>query len=217
MMTDAKIRVLLVDDHEVVRQGFKYFIEVTEDVTLVGEASNGVEAINATQLLQPDVILMDLMMPKMGGIEAIGNIKQTHPHIKIIALTSYNDDDQLVKDALQAGANGYFFKDISVDDLAKAIRKVIDGELVLSSDATKMLIQSSTEKPKPDIHLTNREQEVLQLIVAGKSNRAIADELVISRATAKFHVSSIISKFGASSRTEVAALAVQYDLIDREN
>lgn len=216
MAEQDKLKIMLVDDHEVVRQGFRFFIDVVDEVEFVGEASDGEEAVQAVEDLQPDIILMDIVMPKMNGIEATRAIMQNHPETKIIALTSFSDDEQLVRDALQAGAVGYFFKDITVDDLADAIRKVRDGELALSSDAARLLIRASTQPApiEPQIQLTDREKEVLTLLINGMNNPQIAEELVISRATVKFHVSSILSKLGVSTRTEAVAFAIQHHLVD---
>jgi len=201
--------------HEVVRQGFRFFIDVVDEVEFVGEASDGLEAVEMVKTLQPHIVLMDIVMPKMNGIEATREIMSNNPDTKIIALTSFSDDETLVKDALQAGAVGYFFKDITVDDLADAIRKVRNGEMALSSDAARLLVRASTQAPAPAtrIQLTERETEVLALLVNGLNNPQIAQKLVISRATAKFHVSSILSKLGVSTRTEAVAFAIQHNLL----
>jgi len=209
----TKIRVLLVDDHQVVRQGFKFFIDVTDDLELVGEAVNGEEAVQAAAKLNPDVILMDMIMPKMNGIEATKAIIADYPDVKIIALTSFSDDENLVQDALSAGASGYFFKDVTVDELADAIRKVYDGEVAMASDATRLLVKASTAPRPQQVHLTAREKEVLALMVEGRSNPEIGGELVISRATVKFHVSSILGKLDVGTRTEAVAVAIQQQLI----
>lgn len=209
----TKIRVLLVDDHQVVRQGFKFFIDVTDDLELVGEAVNGEQAVQAVAELNPDVILMDMIMPKMNGIEATSAIIADYPDVKIIALTSFSDDENLVQDALSAGASGYFFKDVTVDELADAIRKVYDGEVAMASDATRLLVKASTAPRQQQIHLTAREKEVLALMVEGQSNPEIGGELVISRATVKFHVSSILGKLDVGTRTEAVAVAIQQQLL----
>ena len=207
-------RIMLVDDHEVVRQGFKFFIDVVEELELIGEATNGEEAVELARELKPDVILMDIVMPKLNGTEATRQIMAHNDAIKIIALTSYNDNAQLVQDTLKAGAVGYFFKDISVTDLTEAIRKVQAGDVALASDAARLLVKANTAKAETaHIQLTEREQEVLRLIVAGMNNPQIAEKLVISRATVKFHVSSILSKLNVSSRTEATAFAVQNKLV----
>lgn len=211
-MSEDTIRIFLVDDHEVVRNGFKYFIEATEGLTFVGEASNGLDALEQVRDIQPDVILMDLVMPKMGGVEAIQKILAEFPEIKIIALTSYSDDQSKIKDALASGASGYFFKDITTDQLLDAVRQVVSGKMALSSEATRLLIQASQSRENP-IHLTEREKEVLKHIIEGLNNPQIAAKLFISHATVKFHVSSILSKLGASTRTEAASIALQRKLV----
>lgn len=208
------IRVMLVDDHQVVRQGFTLFLKAFDDLQLVGEAANGQEAVRLCDDLQPDVILMDMVMPKMDGPTAIKTIRDKHPNIQVIGLTSFNDDKDLVTRALEAGAIGYLFKDISIDELAKAIRTAHQGDPILAADATRMLIQARTQPMNKDFNLTDRENEVLGLLVEGLNNREIAEKLYLSRSTIKFHVSSILGKLGATSRTEAAAIAIQNNLID---
>lgn len=212
-MNDGLIRILLVDDHFVVRQGFKYFIDVIDDLKLVGEASNGQAAIMEAARLKPDVILMDLVMPKVNGIEAAKAILAANPRIKIIALTSFTDDEGMLQAALAAGISGYFFKDLSVDELAGAVRKVHRGELALASNATDLLVKVTKSSQSQEYHLTDREKAVMRLLVAGLNNREIAEKLIVSQATVKFHVSSILSKLGASTRTEAVAIAVQHKLV----
>ncbi len=208
-----KIRVVLVDDHDVVRQGFKYFIDAIEELELVGEASNGQEAIKVVHDLKPDIVLMDMMMPKMNGIEATKSILEYTSHTKIIALTSFVDDEKLVKEALEAGASGYFFKNVSVDELANAVRKIHNGEMALASDATRLLVKANSAPQEPEVSFTEREQDVIKLMVEGLNNREIGEKLYISRATVKFHISSVLSKLGVSSRTEATAIIVQHNLI----
>lgn len=208
-----KIRVVLVDDHDVVRQGFKYFIDAIEELELVGEASNGQEAIKVVHDLKPDIVLMDMMMPKMNGIEATKAILDYTTNTKIIALTSFVDDEKLVKDALEAGASGYFFKNVSVDELANAVRKIHNGEMALASDATRLLVKANSAPQEPDVSFTEREQDVIKLMVEGLNNREIGEKLFISRATVKFHISSVLSKLGVTSRTEATAIIVQHKLV----
>lgn len=212
-MNDGRIRILLVDDHFVVRQGFKYFIDVIDDLKLVGEASNGQAAIMEAARLKPDVVLMDLVMPKVNGIEATKAILASNPRVKIIALTSFTDDERMLQAALAAGVSGYFFKDLSVDELANAVRKVHRGEVALASNATDMLVKVTKSSRSQAYHLTEREKAVMRLLVAGLNNREIAEKLIVSQATVKFHVSSILSKLGAATRTEAVAIAVQHKLV----
>jgi len=214
-MNDEKtIRVMIVDDHALVRSGLEAFLLVQEDLMLVAQAKNGQQAITMCVDAQPDVVLMDLLMPGMTGIEATSKIKQQFPQIQVIALTSYQDQE-LVQGALQAGAIGYILKDVSAGDLANAIRSVYAGRPTLSPEATQALIDLSMKGAAVGDDLTDREREVLSWMVAGLSNPEIADRLVISRGTVKFHVSNILSKLGVSSRTEAVSLALQQHLIDR--
>ncbi|MGJ3241235.1 MAG: response regulator [Anaerolineae bacterium] len=208
------IRIILVDDHEVVRQGFKYFIDVIEELELIGEAANGQEAIDIVNDLQPDVVLMDMVMPKMDGIEAIKAIKSQNKTVKIIALTSFVDNEQLVHKALEAGADGYFFKNVSVDELAEAVRKIYRGDMAMASQATRLLIKAKTTPQEPQITFTERETDVIRLMMEGLNNREIGEALFISRATVKFHVSSVLSKLGVSTRTEAVAIIIQNKLLE---
>lgn len=206
------IRVLVVDDHLVVRQGFSMFLKAFQEFELVGEAANGAEAVELCAALLPDVVLMDMMMPVMNGVEAIRVIHRHQPEIQIIALTSYSEDKQLVQMALSAGALSFLFKDMSVTELADAIRLAKRGIPVLSAQATRLLIQSKTQRTAQEYKLSERELEVLGLLMQGLSNQDIAERLSISRSTIKFHVSSILGKLGASSRTEAVSLAHQLKL-----
>ncbi len=213
-MTEIKtIRVMLVDDHAVVRSGLSTFLMAYDDLELVAEASSGERAVQLCQQTQPDVVLMDMMMPGMDGATATGQIKEKYPQIQVIALTSYKEKE-LVEGALQAGAIGYLLKDVSANELANAIRSAAVGKPTLSPEAATVLIQATREPAqKLGFDLTDREMEVLAVMVEGLNNTQIAERLVISISTAKFHVSSILSKLGVASRTEAVAVAYQHKLV----
>ncbi|MCC6147679.1 MAG: response regulator transcription factor [Anaerolineaceae bacterium] len=206
------IRVLIVDDHLMVRHGLVDFIDVFDDLELVGQAANGEEAIRLCQTLQPDIVLMDLVMPVMDGITATKKIIQQFPKVRVIALTTFQDD-QLVKEALEAGATSFLHKNISVYELGDAIRKAFKGQPALSPEATRSLIGTMTKGYLFEVSFTPREREVLGYMVAGYSNPKIASELSLSLPTVKTHVSNILSKLGVSSRTEAVALALKHKLI----
>ncbi len=214
MGIDKPIRVMLVDDHAVVRSGLAAFLYVFDDLELVAEAKDGKEAIALCESLSPDVILMDLVMPVMDGAAATKAIRDRWPHVQVVALTSFKEEE-LVQAALQAGAIGYLLKNISADELAAAIRSAYQGKPTLAPEAAQALIHAAVRPAKPDYGLTNREEEVLSLMTDGLSNVDIAERLVVSRSTVKFHVSSILSKLGVSSRTEAVAMALQQKLIKK--
>ncbi len=212
MNTSQMIRVMLVDDHNVVRSGLATFLKAYEDMELVGEAKNGLEALDLCHKNQPDVILMDLMMPEMDGIAATRAILNDYPEIKIIAMTSF-EEEELVHGVLAAGAISYLLKNVTSDELAKAIREAASGRSTLSPEAARVLIQATRPTKQPTFDLTEREREVLTLVVQGYSNQQIAETLVVSLATAKAHVSSILSKLQVSSRAEASAYAIKHKLV----
>lgn len=212
MAVERPIRVLIVDDHAMVRKGLAAFLLVKADLELAGEASNGEEALHLCEQLQPQVILMDLKMPKLDGVAATRAIKSRYPHIQVIALTSFQEKE-LVQEAIRAGAISYLLKNVSADDLAEAIRAASVGRSVLDPQALQALVQDVPPLvPELGRDLTAREREVLALLVQGLTNPAMADRLVVSRATIKAHVSSILTKLGASTRAEAVRLALQHQL-----
>jgi NarL family two-component system response regulator LiaR len=213
MNEQTRIRVMVVDDHAVVRTGLGAFLRAFQDLELVGEAPNGEQAVRLCQQMHPDIVLMDLMMPGMNGVEATRAIRQRCPDVQVIALTSFADD-QLVQQALEAGAIGYLLKNVSHDELAQAIRTAYAGRPTLAPEATQALIHAATQPPPPGHDLTPREREVLALLVEGLSNPEIAQRLVVSESTIKSHVSNIISKLGVASRTEAVALAIRHRLVE---
>jgi NarL family two-component system response regulator LiaR len=208
----APIRVVIADDHKVVRSGLATFLRAFRDLELVGQAANGREAVALAERERPDVILMDLMMPEMDGAAATKAIRERWPEVQVVALTSFKEDE-MVKNVLQAGAIGYLLKDVGADELASAIRSARAGTPTLSPEATAVLLQTTRTPRRPGHDLSTREREVLALMVEGLNNREIADRLVISPTTAKFHVSAILGKLGVENRTEAVALAVQHRLV----
>jgi NarL family two-component system response regulator LiaR len=212
-MSDQKpIRVMIVDDHAVVRSGLSAFLMVYDDLDFVGEAASGEEAVRLCKSLHPDVVLMDLVMPGMDGAEATQAIREECPNIQVIALTSFKEDD-LVQRTLKAGAIGYLLKNVSANELVSAIRAAHAGKPTLAPEAAHVLIQASQGPPSIGSDLTAREHEILALMVSGLSNPEIAEKLVVSRSTVKFHVSSILSKLGVTSRTQAVTLALQNKLV----
>jgi DNA-binding NarL/FixJ family response regulator/tRNA A-37 threonylcarbamoyl transferase component Bud32 len=210
-----KIKVLLVDDHAVVRQGLRTFLELQDDMQVTGEAANGVEAIEQAKLTQPDVVLLDLMMPTMGGVEATPHILAACPHARVIILTSFGEDDQIIP-AIRAGAQGYLLKDIPPHDLVQAVREAHQGKAQLHPDVAKKLMSAvaapppAAPSPAPD--LTERELEVLRLIAQGMNNQQIAQTLTISEKTVKTHVSNILGKLHVDDRTQAAIYALKKGL-----
>jgi NarL family two-component system response regulator LiaR len=206
-----KINVVIVDDHEVVRKGLLAYLAVTHDIDIIGEASNGQEAIDICVEKHPDVVLMDLVMPEKTGIEAIREIRVKVPETKIIALTSFQEPD-MVKEALREGAISYLLKNVSGEDLVGAIHSAHSGKPTIAPEVTLNLVRQ--EKNKESIEsLTIREKEVLSLMVEGMSNTDIAEKLFISRSTARAHVSNILSKLGVSNRSEAVAFALRNQLV----
>lgn len=210
------IRVLVVDDHVVVREGLCALITARPDMEVVGEAADGIEAVLKARSQQPDVILMDLAMPRRGGIEATQEIKQENANARILVLTSFAEDKNVFL-AIKAGAQGYLLKDSSSRDLIEAIRAVYQGELSLQpSIALKVIRELSrpTDLPPAEQPLTGREVEVLKLVAQGLSNQEIAEELVISERTVTTHVSNILAKLHLANRTQAALYAIREGLVD---
>lgn len=213
MSETAPIRVLLVDDHAVVRSGLAAFLAAYDDFTLVGEAASGREAVALCATARPDVVIMDLVMPEMDGTTAIRLICQRWPHIRVVALTSYKEEN-IVRQALQAGAISYLLKNITAGELAEAIRAARAGKPTLAPEVAQALIcAGSRENPMADSSLTRRERQVLALMAQGCNNPEIAQRLAISRSTVKFHVSSIFVKLNVSGRTEAVAVALKNNLL----
>lgn len=211
------IKVLLIDDHEMVRLGVSSYLMVQPDIEVIGEATNGLQGYNLAVELKPDIILMDLVMDVMDGIESTKRIMAEWPDAKIIIVTSFLDDEKVFP-AIQAGAKSYILKTSSAEEIANAIRETHQGEEVMGPEVTSKLIEGEAEQNKPKLHdeLTNREFEVLQCVAKGFSNQEIADDLFISLKTVKTHVSNILSKLQVSDRTQATIYAYQHDLIDEQ-
>lgn len=211
-----KIAVLLVDDHRVVRQGLRDFLELQDDIDVVGEASTGEEGVKLARELLPDVVLQDLVLPGFDGVEATRQIKAASPSTKVIVLTSFADGDKVFP-AIKAGAISYLLKDVQPEELARAIRAAQRNEAVLHPEvATKLMQEFNAPRPaeNPVEQLTEREMDVLRLIARGKSNKEIADTLIISEKTVKTHVSNILSKLHLADRTQAAIYALRQRLVD---
>ncbi len=211
------IKVLIVDDHQVVRQGLRTFLDLHDDITVLGEADDGITAVEMINRLQPDVVLMDLVMPHMDGITATQKVHDSGLPIKIIALTSFSEDDKVFP-AIQAGAASYLLKDVSPDDLVDAIRAAHHGEARLHPDITRKLMEKVSQAPhltqdttKND--LTDREREVIRLVAMGRNNREISQELFISEKTVKTHISNIMGKLNVKHRTQLAIYAIKNNLV----
>ncbi|MEH7112058.1 response regulator transcription factor [Neobacillus niacini] len=210
------IRIMIADDHHVVRRGLAFFLKTQRDIEIIGEAANGKEAVGQARTLQPDLILMDLIMPEMDGIQATKIIKSELPEIKIIMLTSFSDQDHVIP-ALEAGASGYQLKDIEPDELIHCIKKVIAGENQLHPKATSHLLANlSNKKESRNLisELTNRELDVLKEIAKGKSNKEIASALFITEKTVKTHVSNLLAKLEVADRTQAALYAVKNRVVE---
>lgn len=224
----VKIRVLIADDHTLVRQGLRTFLELHDEIEVVGEATNGLEAVEQARHLQPDVILMDLVMPKLDGSEALRQIRALNLTTQVLVLTSFTEDDKVFP-AIAAGAAGYLLKDVNPDDLVRAIQAAHRGEVQLHPDITKKLmnqvVATATQTNLPhrqsealdrSAELTEREREVLRLIANGLNNRAMARQLAISEKTVKTHVSNILSKLNLADRTQAAIYALKAGLAKLE-
>ena len=212
---DTRIRVLLVDDHAVVRRGLRGFFDLLDDIVVVGEAEDGAVAIAEAKRLHPDVVLMDLLMPRTDGLTAIAAIKQAQPDVEVVAVTSFIEEEKVTA-ALEAGASGYLLKDADAEEVAAGVRAAHAGEVHLDPAVARLLAQRMHQRrtgPEPVESLTEREREVIALLARGASNKDIAAELFITERTARTHVSNILGKLGLASRTQAALYAVEHKLI----
>jgi NarL family two-component system response regulator LiaR len=210
------IGVLIVDDHAVVREGLRTFLQLQDGLKVVGEATDGLEGVEQARRLRPDVILMDLVMPKLDGVAAMRALREQAPDSRVIVLTSFLDDERLLP-AIQAGAAGYLLKNVEPAELARAIHAAERGEAIIDPTAAARLVEAIAENSRPVVtepeRLTRREREVLELIAAGRSNKRIAFELGISEKTVKTHVGHLLAKLGVTDRTQAALLAVKEGLV----
>jgi NarL family two-component system response regulator LiaR len=214
---DAPIRVLIVDDHAVVRTGLKVFLDLQPDMEVVGEAADGSEGVAMARRLEPDVVLMDLLMPNMDGVTAIGRIKAERPETEIVTMTSFIEEEK-VTSALEAGASGYVLKDAEAEEVATAVRAAHAGEVHLDPAVARLLAQRMRDRKSPKDELaeplTEREKDVLRLLGQGMSNKEIGSALFITERTARTYVSNILGKLGLASRTQAALYAVEHKLVD---
>ena len=215
MTDETKIRVLIVDDHSVVRMGLRMFFDHQPDIEVVGEATDGSEGVAMARRLEPDVVLMDLLMPNMDGITAIGRIKAELPETEIVTMTSFIEEEK-VTSALEAGASGYVLKDAEAEEVANAVRAAYAGEMHLDPAVARLLAERMRRKPTNDLvePLTDREKDVLNLLGQGMSNKEIGTALFITERTARTYVSNILGKLGLASRTQAALYAVEHKLVE---
>ena len=211
---------MIVDDHQVVRQGLRTFLELQDDIVVVGEAGDGLQAVEMVQQHQPDVVLMDLVMPRLDGIAATRQVKSLAADVKVIALTSFTEDEKVFP-AIQAGASGYLLKDVSPDELVEAIRAAYQGEARLHPEITRKLMEQVSHQTQPTREtqvddITDRERDVVRLVAQGRNNHEIALDLVISEKTVKTHISNILSKLHLQDRTQLAIYAIKKGLVDEE-
>ena len=206
------IRVMIVDDHLMVRDGLRVFLSIYDDILVVGEAEDGQKAVSLSAEVEPNVILMDLLMPNMDGFEATKFIRAKDNSIQVIALTSFADQD-LVTQAFKCGAISYLLKDVHSDKLAETIREANRGRATIDSAAAQALVATADQSPSPGEDLTQREREILVLLVEGKTNKEIASKLSLSEGTVRFHVSNILSKMGVNNRTEAVSMALQQGIV----
>lgn len=211
------IRVLIVDDHAILREGIRSLLERQEDITVVGEAANGRQALELVAALQPQVVLMDLAMPEMDGLAATRHLHASHPHVRVLILTQH-DNREYIAPALQAGAAGYVLKRSGGREVLTAIREIVSGRSFIQADVAQQIVQGLTdaEAAEPVLQLTEREHQVLQRVVKGLSNKEIAHELVISPKTASVHRTNIMSKLGVRNSADLVRYAIQHKLIDEE-
>ena len=211
------IRVLIVDDHSVVRTGLRVFLDLQPDIEVVGEAADGSEGVALARRLEPDVILMDLLMPNMDGITAIGRVKADRPETEIVTMTSFIEEDKVTA-ALEAGASGYVLKDAEAEEVAAAVRAAFAGEVHLDPAVARLLAQRMRQRKSPEEALaeplTDREKDVLNLLGQGMSNKEIGSKLFITERTARTYVSNILGKLGLTSRTQAALYAVEHKLVE---
>ncbi len=211
---DNPIRVVLVDDHKMVRKGLMVLMEEFPDLVVVDEAGDGETSLEVCRRQRPDVVLMDMVMPRLDGVDATRRIRAEWPDTQVVALTSFGDEKN-VQEAIKAGAIGYLLKNVTGGELADAIRRAHAGQSTLAPEAAQALIRATTRPPSPGHDLTDRERDVLALLIDGLNNREIGEKLVISSSTVKNHVSSILGKLGTASRTQAVALAVEHGILDR--